>query len=226
MEKVLIIEDDIDLTKIMKKFMEKEGYTVLTAENGKVGIEMFEKYKPDIVILDLMLPQIEGTEICIQIRKYSYVPIIVVSAKEEESDKLLSLGLGADDYLTKPFSMRELTARVKSHLRRFTKFSTQGEQEVLIFENLKIDNKSLEVSVNDDILSLTAKEYHLLYFLASHEGQVFTKNQIICQVWDYENGIDDNTVSVYVKRIREKLMKYQIDFVKTVWGTGYKWKSE
>jgi DNA-binding response OmpR family regulator len=177
-----------------------------------------------------MLPQVDGIEVCRNIRLHSHAPIIIISAKNSDYDKILSLGVGADDYLTKPFSLIEMTARVKSHLRRFTSFS--GDQSGLsatsaakrIYGRVSIDPRSFTVTIADKAISFTSKEFKLLDYLSLHPSVVFSKEQLIDNVWGYSEFIDGNTIAVYIGRIREKLAKEGVDYIRTVWGVGYKWE--
>ncbi len=228
-EKILIVEDDIDLSNIIKDCLLKEGFDVHTAYSGKSGIEYAAQFNPALVILDIMLPQVDGIEVCRNIRLHSHAPIIIISAKNSDYDKILSLGVGADDYLTKPFSLIEMIARVKSHLRRFTSFS--GEDKISdisttkrTYGNVTIDPRSFTITVADKAITLTSKEFKLLDYLSLHPSVVFSKEQLIDNVWGYSEFIDGNTIAVYIGRIREKLAKEGVDYIKTIWGVGYKWE--
>lgn len=229
-ERVLIVEDDKELSNIMKEFLEADGFFVIQAFYGKDGIEKAKQEQPNLILLDIMLPQVDGIEVCRRIRTYSHAPIIIISAKNSDYDKVISLGVGADDYLTKPFSQVEMVARVKSHLRRYTMFSGANEieekgQEIKCrtYGLLTIDPKRFLVLVHEREISFTSKEFRLLDFLSRHPGFVFSKEQLIDHVWGYSEYIDDNTVAVYIGRVREKLAKEGIQAIKTVWGVGYKW---
>lgn len=229
-EKVLIIEDNIDLSNVMRDFLSNDGYQIKQAFSGDEGLKMVLKEEIDLIILDIMLPGIDGIEVCKKIREDRYLPIIIVSAKKTDYDKVLALGVGADDYLTKPFSQIELVARVKSHLRRATNFmqkttATSTNNKKKIFNQLSIDSFSYEVAVGGKQIDFSPKEFQLLDFLSDHPMQVFTKNQLIDQVWGYTEYIDVNTIAVYIGRIREKLAKEQVEYIKTVWGVGYRWES-
>lgn len=230
MSKVLVIEDDFDLSKIICDFLKNDGYDVRQVYDGNSGMEEAKIFQPDLIILDIMLPKVDGIEICRFIRTYSHAPIMIISAKNSDMDKLLSLGVGADDYLTKPFSMIELTARVKSHLRRYMTFeSVPGRTSIdtarsIHYGDLFIDMAAMTVTAFGKEITLTAKEFKLLEFLASNPSQVFSKEQIMDQVWGYNEFLDDNTVAVYIGRLREKLSKANVGYIKTVWGMGYKWE--
>lgn len=232
MSNILVIEDDFDLSKVICDFLKNDGYIVTQAYDGAAGMEEARSLQPDLIILDIMLPQADGIEVCRSIRTYSHAPIIIISAKNSDMDKLLSLGVGADDYLTKPFSMIELTARVKSHLRRYMTFhSISGKSEAdlprtIQYGDLFIDVTGMKVTAFGSEINLTAKEFKLLEFLASHPSQVFSKEQLMDQVWGYNEYLDDNTIAVYIGRLREKLSKANVGYIKTVWGMGYKWEKQ
>lgn len=225
-DKILVIEDDTDLRTIVSEFLTKEGYSVLTARDGEEGVRLASVNQPVMILLDLMIPKLDGFEVCRQIRTCSVAPIMIISAKNTEMDKMLSLGIGADDYLTKPFSLNELAARVRSHIRRYTSFSKQQEplSEVRKFKEVTIDSKAYEVTVCNQKLQLTTREFHLLDFLASHPSQVFSKDQLLDCVWGTNEFIDTNTITVYIGRIREKMTAAGACYIKTVWGAGYKWE--
>lgn len=229
MAKVLVIEDDLDLSGIMCDFLKNDGHEVKQVFDGEKGLQEASVFQPDLMILDIMLPKVDGIEICRSIRTYSHAPVIIISAKNSDMDKLLSLGVGADDYVTKPFSMMELTARVKAHLRRYTSFRTlagnkKADQTQKQYGDLVIDGAAMSVKAFGKEISLTAKEFKLLDFLFDHPSQVFSKAQIIDQVWGFNEYLDDNTVAVYIGRLREKLSKADVGYIKTVWGMGYKWE--
>ncbi|MDO5293518.1 MAG: response regulator transcription factor [bacterium] len=226
-EKILIIEDNIDLSNGIRDFLTVEAYQVSQAFTGAEGVELVESINPDLVILDIMLPGMDGINVCKKIRETKVLPILIISAKASDYDKVLALGVGADDYLTKPFSMIELVARVKSHLRRATQFvaAPSIHKKSKEFPNLVIHSDFFEVIANGTKLEFSPKEFMLLDFLSDSPNQVFTKQQLIDQVWGYSEFIDDNTIAVYIGRIREKLSKAKIEYIKTVWGVGYKWES-
>lgn len=229
MAKILIIEDDFDLSGIIFDFLKNDRHEVEQAFGGMQGLAAAKDFQPELIILDLMLPEVDGIEICRNIRTYSHAPIVIISAKNSDTDKLLSLGVGADDYLTKPFSMIELTARVKSHLRRYTSFESFGRGTEMKkaekqYGNLTIDVSAMSVSAFGQDISLTAKEFKLLDFLFDHPSQVFSKEQILDHVWGFNEFLDENTVAVYIGRLREKLSRANVGYIKTVWGMGYKWE--
>lgn len=230
MSKILVVKDDFDLSNIIRDFLKNEGHEVRQVHNGLEGLREAKEYGAELLILDIMLPGMDGMAICEEIRTYSYAPIIMISAKNSDMDKMLSFGKGADDYLTKPFSMIELIARVRSHLRRYTSFETlagapsDGEGEKKVYEDITIDQMAMKVTAFDREISLTAKEFKVLDFLSDHPGRVFSKEQIMDHVWGFNEFLDDNTVAVYIGRVREKLAKAGVGYIKTVWGMGYKWE--
>lgn len=222
--KILIIEDEKDLAKILGAYLEVEGFEAVIAKDGQEGLQLFTQQKPSLVLLDIMLPIIDGIQVCKRIRETSDVPVIMISAKSGEMDKVIALGIGADDYVTKPFSPLELVARVKAQLRRFEKTLKQDNSnvQVLSFGRLQLSKASYTVMVDQQNVAFTTKEFDMLFYLASHENQVFTKEQIYEGVWGYSEYGEDNSVTVYINRLRDKLSKYEIDYIKTVWGVGYK----
>jgi len=226
-EKVLVIEDDFDLSGVICDFLRNDGFVTEQAFDGKNAILLAKEFSPRLIILDIMLPKADGIEVCKRIREYSHAPIIIISAKKSDSDKLLTLGIGADDYMTKPFSMVELLARVKSHIRRYVSFTSQlmsETEEVRMFQNMEIRPAAMTVMVHEKEVNLTSKEYKVLDFLSAHPSQVFSKEQIMDAVWGYNEFVDDNTVAVYIGRLREKMTKAGACYIKTVWGMGYKWE--
>lgn len=225
--RILIIEDDIDLSKIIRDFLSNDNYNVRQAYNGNDGLEIANSFNPDLIILDIMLPELDGIEVCKNIRNISSIPIIIISAKSSDYDKVLALGVGADDYLTKPFSQIELVARVKSHLRRSNEFAINKnipDTNIKKLGNLTIDAESYKVSINGKHIDFSPKEFQLLDFLTSNPSKVYTKEQLIDSIWGYTEFIDQNTIAVYIGRLREKLAKENINNIKTVWGVGYKWE--
>lgn len=227
-EKVLIVEDDEDIGNVLKDYLVSEGFGVQVCNNGKNAVRDFETFKPEIIILDIMLPGVDGVEICRIIRAESVVPIIMLSAKSEDIDKILSLGVGADDYITKPFSPGEVIARIKAQLRRYKTFSNQTENQPGIkkFKDLTIDSNGYKVSYKGEEIHFTSREFEIIDFLSEYPGQVFSKNQLYDNVWGLSGFGDLNTVSVYIKRIREKFDKYNINCIRTVWSVGYKWEED
>lgn len=225
-EKILVIEDDMDLRKILCDYLVKANYEVKHAADGEEGITLAKEFQPTLILLDLMLPKVDGFEVCRNIRSHSTVPIIILSAKSSDMDKMLSLGLGADDYLIKPFSMLELEARIKSHIRRYVSFSQadKSTKDVKIMGDIEIDSLAYRLKVCGQIVELTSREFRLLDFLVSHPCQVFTKEQLLNRVWGYAEYVDTNTITVYIGRIREKMTSAGACYIKTVWGAGYKWE--
>ncbi|MED4460880.1 response regulator transcription factor [Metabacillus fastidiosus] len=223
--RILIIEDEIDIARIVKDYLNINGYETAIAENGQDAWHLIHTLNPEFIILDLTLPDIDGIELCRQIREEVDTPILILSARGSDTDKVLGLGYGADDYMTKPFSFTELVARINAHLRRFESLEKKKENDsILQFGTNVIDKSAYKVTVDSKAVSLSAKEFELLYFLAKHKNQVFTKTQLLDAVWGYTNYGDENTITVYVRRIREK---FEIDpsnpkYLKTIWGVGYK----
>lgn len=224
--KILIVEDDPQIAFIVKEMLEEKGYEVTWATTGLEGHEDFKLGKFDLVLIDLMLPEMDGFTLCKHIRLTSDVPILIISAKQDDVDKVKSLGLGADDYIEKPFSLVELEARIQSHLRRWYRFNgqTQTSSTTLTFnDGLKIDTKSQKVFIDDEHIYLTAKEFELLDLLASQPNTVFTKELLFQQIWEqsFEGGM--HTVTVHVKALREKLRDSAKNprWIATVWGRGY-----
>ena len=225
-KKILIVEDEKSISDIIKFNLEKEGYGVVTAYDGKDGLEKALAEKPDLILLDIMLPYMDGFEVCRKVREQSTVPIIMLTAKEEEVDKVLGLELGADDYVTKPFAMRELVARIKSNIRRTGMEAggkTESPLEVKTFGTLEIDQNRYEVRKNGSALDLTLREFELLCFLADHDGKVFSREQLLTEVWGYEYFGDIRTVDVTVRRLREKLEDDPSNpvYIQTKRGIGY-----
>jgi len=224
-ELIHIIEDEVEIAELIRDYLEDEGFRVAFSTDGQSGLEKFRLEKPDLVVLDLMLPKMDGFEVCRLMRKDSEIPVIILSSKNTDMDKVLALGIGADDYVTKPFSPIELVARIKAHLRRSTKQgSTSNNQNVLEFGPLKIDSSAYTVHVDDKIVNMTNKEFELLKLLAQNPNQVLTKDQIINAVWGNNYYGDDNTIPVHIRKIREKIEAdpSQPKFILTVWGVGYR----
>ncbi len=223
---ILLIEDDSQDQTIVKAALENEGYVVEIAESGEAGLEVLQEQEPDLVLLDLILPGIDGLEVCRQIRGMRDLPVMMLTAKDDEVDLVVGLELGADDYITKPFSIRELVARVRAILRRavLTERRAPHEQH-LSFPGLEIDLPTRTIEVTDEQVHLTPKEFDLLYFLASEPETVFTREDIILQVWGYESVSNDlRTVDTHVKRLRTKLEEsFDVPWrIATVWGVGYR----
>ena len=224
-KKILVIEDEVSISDIIKFNLVKEGFSVETAYDGREGLEKALSVNPDLVLLDIMLPYMDGFEVCRKVREKSAVPIIMLTAKEEEVDKVLGLELGADDYITKPFGMRELIARIKSNIRRtdMTAGKEETPENVQKFGCLELDMNRYEVRKNGEALDLTLREFELLRYLAEREGRVFSREQLLTEVWGYEYYGDIRTVDVTVRRLREKLEDDSSDpkVILTKRGIGY-----
>jgi DNA-binding response OmpR family regulator len=226
-ERILVVDDEAIVTEVVQRYLVREGFTVTVARDGQAGLDAARRESPDLIVLDLMLPKVDGLEVCRTLRRESKVPIIILSAKDEESDKILGLGLGADDYVAKPFSPRELVARIQAVLRR-SQASVPEPGDQLRQGDVKISPRGRTVEIAGRQVELTAKEFDLLYFLARSAGQVFSREQLLDKVWDYEFVGDASTVTVHVRRLREKIEADPVRprFVKTVWGVGYKFEPQ
>lgn len=220
--KILVVDDDKNICEVIKMYLDNSGYNVKVANDGREAQEAFSNYKPDLVLLDVMLPYIDGIDVLKWIRKDSETPVIMITAKGETFDKVLGLELGADDYIVKPFEPKELMARVKAVLRRYT--SEGDSREALTFDNLVIDINSYNVKYNGQEIKMPPKEFELLHFLASNKNRVFTREQLLCEVWGYDYPGDSRTVDVHVKRLREKIAGGDNWQIETVWGVGYKFE--
>lgn len=219
---ILVIEDDSNIRELLRLYLEQEGYAIETAQDGMEGLRAFKRIHPDLVLLDLMMPVMDGTQVMKELRAISKVPVIMLTAKGETFDKVAGLELGADDYVTKPFEMRELIARVRAVLRRYDKDETSQKLE---FDNLVIDKESYNIIVKGEKMEIPPKEIELLYFLASSPNRVFTRAQLLDDVWGFDYFGDTRTVDVHVKRLREKLQGVSDKWeIKTVWGVGYKFE--
>ncbi|GAB6456727.1 response regulator transcription factor [Bacillus cereus] len=229
--RILIADDDKEIRNLLKIYLERELYMVDTAINGEEALHLFNQNKYNLVILDLMMPKIDGIEVCKKLRDKTNVPILMLTAKDHEVDKILGLSIGADDYITKPFSIHEVIARVKALMRRFLILgsnNTAQEKTTLSFKGLTINLNTYTVHTNKEEISLTGKELELLKFFTSNPGQVFTKTQLFRNVWDDNYIEDDNTVMVHIRKLRKKI---EIDpsnpkFIQTIWGIGYKFVGE
>ena len=223
--KILVVDDDNNISELLKVYFTNEGYEVKTASDGVEGISYFKMYEPDIVLLDIMLPKKDGWQVCREIREMSSKPIIMITAKGEVFDKVLGLELGADDFLVKPFDMKELSARVKAVLRRYQAHANPDDDEVVKFENIEISRQKYELKLKGKSVAIPPKELELLYFLASNYNRVFTRDQLLDKVWGFDYLGDSRTVDVHVKRLREKLEGASDKWLlKTVWGVGYKFE--
>ena len=223
--KILAVDDDVNICDMLRLYLENEGYEVKTANDGAEGVGYFKIYEPDLVLLDIMLPKKEGWQVCREIREISSKPIIMITAKSDVFDKVLGLELGADDFIVKPFEMKELSARIKAVLRRYSAHDVQNDEEVIKFDNIEISHQKYELKLNGKSVDVPPKELELLYFLASNYNRVFTRDQLLDKVWGFDYLGDSRTVDVHVKRLREKLEGVSDKWVlKTVWGVGYKFE--
>jgi DNA-binding response OmpR family regulator len=222
--KILIVDDDQNICELLRLYAEKEGYTVSLAHDGRKAVECFEQEAPDIILLDIMLPELDGWQVCREIRKKSQCPIIMLTAKGETFDKVLGLELGADDYVVKPFETKEVLARIKAVLRRSGK-QDPNEKKVVTFDKLSINLNNYELKVNGVQVDTPPKEMELIYHLASNPNRVFSRDQLLDEVWGFNYYGDSRTVDVHVKRLREKLEGVSDQWsLKTVWGVGYKFE--
>ena len=229
MSKILIVEDEVSIAELERDYLELSGFEVEIETDGVVGLERALKEDFNMYILDLMLPGVDGVEICRQIRETKNTPFLMVSAKKDDIDKRRGLGLGADDYITKPFSPSELVARVKAHLARYERLigsSTAPENDIIEIRGIRIDKTARRVWVNDEEKQFTTKEFDLLSFLAQNPNHVFTKEELFRQIWDMESIGDIATVTVHIKKIREKieLDTAKPQYIETIWGVGYRFK--
>ncbi len=230
-QKIMIVDDDASIAELISLYLRKECFDTLSVEDGEEALRMFGEYEPNLILLDLMLPGMDGYEVCRELRKTSKVPIIMLSAKGEIFDKVLGLELGADDYMIKPFDSKELVARVKAVLRRFTpekekpeQFPNEKQGECVVYQDLLINQTNYAVTYMGHQVEMPPKELELLYFLASHPNQVFTREQLLDHIWGYEYIGDTRTVDVHVKRVREKIKDRANWSIATVWGIGYKFE--
>ena len=221
--KIMIVDDDANICELVRLYLEKEGYETVICLDGEKALEEFEKNRADLAVLDIMMPKVDGITVCREIRKTSDMPVIMLTAKGETFDKVLGLELGADDYIVKPFEGKELVARVKAVLRRYLK--EEEEAKIIEFNNLSINLSNYELVVGGNVMETPPKDLELLYFLASHPNRVFTREQLLEDVWGFDYYGDSRTVDVHVKRLREKLEGFESDWqLKTVWGVGYKFE--
>ena len=218
--KVLVVDDDENISEVINMYLKNSGYDTRVAFNGRTAKEIYTEYKPDLVLLDVMIPYTDGIDVLKWIRKQDNTPVIMITAKCDTFDKVLALELGADDYIVKPFEPKELLARVKAVLRRYSTDSVS--EDVLKFENISIDSNSYKVIYKGEDIKMPPKEFELLYYLASNKNKVFTREQLLCEVWGYDYPGDSRTVDVHIKRLREKLCENESWQIETVWGVGYK----
>ncbi|MFN2363069.1 MAG: response regulator transcription factor [Halarsenatibacteraceae bacterium] len=222
---VLIIDDDDHIIRILKEYFEYENFQVHTAQSGKEGLEKIELINPDLVVLDIMLPEMDGWEVCQQLRPANKVPIIILSAKTKDSDRITGLELGADDYVTKPFSPKEVVARAKAVLRRLSQTKDNNKQ-IIKYDNISINKNERSVKVLDKKVELTPKEFDLLWTLASSPKIVFDREKLLKKVWGYDYFGDIRTVDTHIKSLRKKLGDQADKYIETVWGVGYKFETD
>ena len=221
--KILLVDDDPNIRQLVSLYLTREGFEVEEAQRGDEALKQFKAAAPSLILLDIMLPGIDGWQVCREVRKVSNIPIIMLTAKDETFDKVLGLELGADDYIAKPFEPKELVARIKAVIRRYQ--NAEAPDKELVFPGLSINKSHYTVSYMGRPVEMPPKELELLYFLASHPGAVFTREQLLEQVWGYDFFGDSRTVDVHVKRLREKLDGTELGWnLKTVWGVGYKFE--
>lgn len=224
-KRILVIDDDKNICDLMRIYLENEGYEVKLAYNGDDGFALFKSCDPDLVLLDIMLPGIDGWEVCRRIREISAKPVIMITAKGEVFDKVLGLNMGADDFVVKPFDMKELSARVKAVMRRTGNGEGEQNGQIIKFDNLEINMEEFTLKLRGEKVYIPQKELKLLWYLASNSNRVFNRNQLLDKIWDYGFAGDSRTVDVHIKRLREKLDGVSDKWtLKTVWGVGYKFE--
>lgn len=226
-QRILIADDDGNIAELISLYLTKEGYEVRKAADGREALQLVNSFNPNLLILDIMMPELDGYEVCREVRKTSQVPIIMLTAKGETFDKVLGLELGADDYMVKPFDTKELIARVKAVLRRLESKGETSNTKKLTYPELVINLSNYSVTFHDKEIEMPPKELELLFFLAANPNQVFTREQLLNQIWGYEYYGDTRTVDVHIKRIREKINGEDENLgwsIKTVWGVGYKFE--
>lgn len=227
LEKILIVDDDKNICDVLRLYLEKEGYSVTIANDGMTAVKTFPQLQPDLTLLDIMLPQLDGWQVCREIRKYSNKPIIMLTAKGETFDKVLGLELGADDYVTKPFDTKEVVARIKAVLRRSSSAAAEDNVKIVKYDKLSINLTNYELIVDGKKVDAPPKEMELLYHLASNPDRVFTRDQLLDEVWGFDYYGDSRTVDVHIKRIREKLAGVSDKWeLATVWSVGYKFETK
>ncbi len=224
-EKILVVDDEKNICDLLRMYLEKEGYSVVMAHNGIDAVNTFASENPDLVLLDIMLPQLDGWQVCREIRKTSEKPIIMLTAKDEVFDKVLGLELGADDYVTKPFDTKEIVARIKAVLRRTSAVKEADIKEVK-YDKLSVNLTNYEMKVNDVVVDTPPKELELIYYLASNPDRVFTRDQLLDDVWGFDYYGDSRTVDVHIKRLRDKLKGVSEEWeLRTIWSVGYKFET-
>ena len=225
MDKVLIVDDNQNICDLLRVYLEKEGFTAMISNDGEEAVVKFNALHPDIVLLDVMLPGMDGWQVCREIRKKSNVPIIMITAKSETFDKVLGLGLGADDYIVKPFDTKEVVARIRAVTRRVAQTPAETEVREVHYDKLSVNMSRYELRVNGKVVEAPPKELELLYCLASHPNRVFSRDQLLDEVWGFEYYGDSHTIDVHIKRLREKLENVSDKWLlRTVWGVGYKFE--
>ena len=226
-EKILVVDDDTNICELLRLYLTKEGYQVTVANDGEEGLEKFNQVKPDMVLLDVMMPKMDGLEVCRRIRKLGNTPVMMLTAKGETFDKVLGLELGADDYVTKPFDTKEVVARIKAVLRRTAPASDTSDVKEVNYDKLSINLTNYEMKVNGVSVDTPPKELELIYHLASNPNRVFTRDQLLDEVWGFDYYGDSRTVDVHIKRLREKLEGVSDKWeLKTVWSVGYKFETK
>ncbi|MCI0476020.1 MAG: response regulator transcription factor [Anaerolineales bacterium] len=227
-QRILVVDDEPQVLEVLKLYLTRDGFRVHTAADGEAALSAFESHAPDLVVLDLMLPKLDGLSVFKRLRAKRAVPIIMLTARGDEVDRVLGLELGADDYVVKPFSPREVVARVKNVLRHRAPPADDSEERAVAYGDVRIDPSTRAVQVAERQVELTSKEFDLLHFLARHPGQVFTRAQLLDKVWGYEFFGDASTVTVHIRRLREKIETNPAEprYLATVWGVGYKFEKE
>ena len=222
-QKILIVDDDANICELLRLYLQKDGFETAVAFDGKQAVDLAQKCSPDLILLDIMLPELDGWQVCREIRKFSEVPIIMLTAKGETFDKILGLELGADDYVTKPFDTKEVVARIKAVLRRVSSNDKQNKIAEVRYDKITINLTNYELEVDGNRIDTPPKELELLYHLASNPNRVYTRDQLLDEVWGFDYYGDSRTVDVHVKRLREKIDGVSNEWeLKTVWGVGYK----
>ena len=226
MEKILIVEDDIQIQTLIRDYVNASGFIAITASDGEEALMKFESEAPHLALLDIILPKIDGFELCRKIRNESNIPIIMISSKKEDTDKILALGLGADDYIEKPFSPRVLIAKIQSQFRRVNVLSGTPHSDTLNIKDLEIDIKARTVTVRGNQVPFSVKEFEILHYLMLNKNQALSREKIFDEIWGYNEFGDINTVTVHMRKIREKIEKDPStpEYIETVWGIGYKFK--
>ena len=227
--KILVVDDEPSIREVVSLYLKQDGHTIISAADGEEALELYQKTHPDLVVLDLMLPKVSGLEVCRRIQSQRRVPLIMLTSRSEEEDRIVGLGIGADDYVVKPFSPRELAARVGAVLRRTTEsHPVAADSKVLVAGELQINPNTREVAVHGNMVALTAREFDLLYHLASHPRRVFSRDQLMEVLWGYAFSAETSTVTVHIRRLREKIEEdpSRPRYLQTVWGVGYRFGGE